>query len=68
VRAGLTLTVLILNVVALVTILGARAAAGRKLAWTGAVVLLPLIGALGWVLARRSHGSVLRSATETVDT
>jgi hypothetical protein len=52
-RAGLALLVLILNVLALVSILGARAATGRKLAWVAAVVLLPAAGALAWLLAGR---------------
>lgn len=55
-RAGLALIVLAVNVTAIVSILGSRAAAGRKLAWTAAVVLLPLVGAAAW-LARGRHGA-----------
>jgi hypothetical protein len=54
VRAGLALIVLVLNVAAIVSILGTRTTAGRKLAWTAAVVLLPLAGSLGWLLTRRT--------------
>jgi hypothetical protein len=50
-RFGLTVTVLVLNVLALVSIMGTRQGAGRKLAWTAAVVLLPLAGAAGWFAA-----------------
>jgi hypothetical protein len=54
VRPGLAVLVLLLNVVALVSIMGGRAAAGRKLAWMAAVVMLPLMGAAGWLAARRN--------------
>jgi hypothetical protein len=52
-RTGLTLFVVALNVVAIVSILGARATAGRKLAWLMVVVLLPLAGATAWLAAGR---------------
>jgi hypothetical protein len=54
-RAGLTLVVLILNVFAIVSILGARRGAGGRLAWLAAVVLLPLAGALGWFAVGRAR-------------
>ncbi|MGH7449421.1 MAG: PLDc N-terminal domain-containing protein [Longimicrobiales bacterium] len=47
-RAGLALVVLILNVLAIISILGARRGTDRRLAWLAAVVLLPLVGALAW--------------------
>lgn len=50
-RVGLALLVLILNTAAITSILGARRGAGRKLAWTAAVLLLPLAGALAWFAA-----------------
>lgn len=52
-RAGLTLIVLVLNVIAIVSILGTRTGRGRRLGWTAAVVLLPLVGALGWLMSGR---------------
>ena len=52
-RAGLTLIVLVLNVIAIVSILGSRAGRGRRLGWTVAVVLLPVAGALGWLMVGR---------------
>lgn len=54
-RAGLALTALILYVVAVTSILGARIATGRKVMWCAAVVLLPFIGALGWLTAGRAR-------------
>jgi hypothetical protein len=53
VRTGLAMAVLVLNVVAIVSILGSRRGVGRKLAWTAAVILLPLAGAAGWFVAGR---------------
>jgi len=44
-RAGLALIVLILNVLAMLAILRSRSTVGRKLAWTAAIVLLPIVGA-----------------------
>jgi hypothetical protein len=57
VRAGLALAVIVLNVLALVSILGARTAASRRMAWAAAVLLLPLLGALAWLAAGRRHGA-----------
>ena len=54
-RAGLALIVLVLNVFAIVSILGSRRGAGRRFAWIAAVVLLPLVGALGWLTLGRAH-------------
>ena len=54
-RAGLALIVLILNVFAIVSILGARRGAGGRLAWLAAVVLLPVIGAIAWYVSGRSQ-------------
>jgi hypothetical protein len=54
VRPVLALIVLILNIAALTSVLGARTGAGRKLGWTAAVVLLPFAGAAGWLAARRN--------------
>jgi hypothetical protein len=53
VRLGLTLIVLVINVVALTSIFGTRRGATRRLAWTAAVVLLPLVGAAGWFMVGR---------------
>jgi hypothetical protein len=61
VRPGLALAVLILNVIALVSILGARQSTGRRLAWSAVVVLLPLAGAAGWLAARRHATSGRRN-------
>ena len=52
-RAGLALIVLILNVLAMLAILRSRSTVGRKLAWTAAVVLLPLAGAVTWLATER---------------
>ena len=52
-RAGLALIVLVLNVLAILSILRSRSTAGRKLAWTAAVVLLPLVGAVTWLATER---------------
>ena len=66
-RAGLALVVLILNVAAILSILGTPARFGRKLAWTAAVVLLPVIGAAAWLVSarRRQRGpsSILNGGT-----
>jgi hypothetical protein len=67
VRPGLALAVLILNVVALVSILGAHLNAGRRLAWSTVVVLLPFVGSLGWLVARR-HATSGRRDTGIVGT
>jgi hypothetical protein len=56
-RTGLVLIVLVLNVSAIVSILGARRGAGRKFTWLAAVVLLPVAGALGWYAAGRTRRS-----------
>lgn len=57
-RVGLALIVVILNVAAITSILGSRIAAGRKAAWCAGVVVLPIVGALGWFTARnRSRGA-----------
>jgi hypothetical protein len=52
-RVGLALIVLVLNVVAILSILRSGSTAGRKLAWTAAVVLLPLLGAGAWLATER---------------
>jgi hypothetical protein len=52
VRPGLTLIILVLNVVAIVSILGTRAAAGRKAAWLLLAVVVPAGGALAWLGTR----------------
>ena len=52
-RAGLALIVLVLNVLAILSILRSRSTAGRRLAWTAAVVLLPLVGAVAWLATDR---------------
>ncbi|HSJ24215.1 MAG TPA: PLD nuclease N-terminal domain-containing protein [Longimicrobiales bacterium] len=65
-RASLTVLVLVLNVVAAVSILGAPTTTGRKLAWLAGVTWLPLAGALAWLVAgRRNHGGSI-SPTEPV--
>ena len=55
-RAGLALIVLILNVLPILSILRSGSTAGRKLAWTAAVVLLPLVGAGAWLATERRRG------------
>jgi hypothetical protein len=63
VRAGLALIVVALNVTAIVSILGSRDTAGRKLVWTAAVVLVPAFGAIGWLTTRprrRGHAHARR--------
>jgi hypothetical protein len=63
-RTGFLLVVFVLNAVAIVSILGAPTTAGRKLAWSAAVLLLPLLGALGWFAARRTaprHAEAMKS-------
>jgi hypothetical protein len=52
-RFALTLLVLALDCWAIVSILGARAAAKSKVGWTVLVVALPLAGALMWRQAGR---------------
>ena len=54
-RAGLALFVLTANVIALVSILGTAYAPRRKLAWSAAVVALPLAGAFAWLAFRRTR-------------
>jgi hypothetical protein len=54
-RAGLALIVLVLNVLAIVSILGARRGADGRLGWLAAVVLLPLAGALAWFASGRAR-------------
>ena len=56
-RLGLALIVLVLNVFALASILGMRRGAVRKLAWSAGVVLLPLIGAIGWFAVGRRRAA-----------
>jgi hypothetical protein len=53
VRAGLALIVLVLNVFAIVSILATRRGTVRRVGWTVAVVLLPLIGSIGWLAVGR---------------
>jgi hypothetical protein len=47
-RPFLALLVFIVDAVAIVSVLGTRASAGRKLAWMAIVVGVPLVGALAW--------------------
>ncbi|HEX2166408.1 MAG TPA: PLD nuclease N-terminal domain-containing protein [Longimicrobiales bacterium] len=54
-RTGLALVVLILNVFAIVSILGARRGAGDRIAWLAAVVLLPVVGAFAWFVSGRKQ-------------
>ncbi|HUF49935.1 MAG TPA: PLD nuclease N-terminal domain-containing protein [Longimicrobiales bacterium] len=54
-RAVLALTVFALDVGALLSILRARSTVGRKLAWTAAVVALPLAGAAAWLTVGRAR-------------
>jgi hypothetical protein len=55
-RVGLTLIVVTLNLLAIVSILGARSPVSRKVGWLFLVVLLPLAGAAAWlVLGRRER-------------
>jgi hypothetical protein len=54
VRPGLAVVVLVLNVVALISILGSPARVGRKVMWCAAVVILPLVGAAVWLLRGRT--------------
>jgi hypothetical protein len=55
VRAGLALIVLVLNVFAIVSILGARRGAGGRLGWLAAIVLLPVVGAFAWFASGRAR-------------
>ena len=59
-RVALTLIVLVLNVTVIVSILGAHTSRGRRLGWIAAVVLLPLVGALGWLLLGRRTSRLAR--------
>jgi hypothetical protein len=52
-RASLALIVLILNVFAIISLLGARRGAGTRLRWLAAIVLLPVAGALAWFTSGR---------------
>ena len=61
-RAGLALIVLILNVIAILSILRTRCTAGRKLAWTAAVVMVPLVGAVAWLVITRRERVEARPA------
>lgn len=54
-RAGLALIVLILNVFAITSLLGARRGAGTRLRWMAAIVLLPVAGALAWLGSGRTR-------------
>ncbi len=54
-RAGLALIVLILNVFAILSLLGARRGAGARLRWLAAIVLLPIAGALAWFVSGRTR-------------
>jgi hypothetical protein len=56
-RIGLTLFVVTLNVLAIVSVLGARRSAGRKAAWLLTVLLLPLVGAAAWLVLGRRYRS-----------
>jgi hypothetical protein len=61
-RPGLALFVFITNIAAIVSILGARGGAGRKLAWVAGVVLAPIAGTVGWTLAGRRARTDRRTA------
>jgi hypothetical protein len=52
-RAGLAVLVLVLNVLAILAVLQSRARPGRKLAWTAAIVLLPVVGAVALLATER---------------
>ena len=54
-RAALALIVLILDITAIVSILGTRRGTGQRLRWLAAVVLLPLVGAIVWFGAGRAR-------------
>lgn len=54
-RTGIVLLVLVLNLAAILSILASPARAGRKVAWCTAVVLLPLAGAVTWLLRGRTR-------------
>ena len=54
-RAGLALIVLILNVFAITSLLGARRGAGERLRWLAAIVLLPIAGAVAWFVSGRTR-------------
>jgi hypothetical protein len=57
-RAGLALIVLILNVVAMLAILRSGFTVGRKLAWTAAIVLVPVVGAAAVLATERRRRAV----------
>lgn len=50
---GLALIVVVINIIAIVSVLGARITAVRKLGWTAAIVLLPVAGPLLWLVSGR---------------
>ena len=54
-RAGLALIVFVLNVFAILSILGTRRGADGRSGWLAAVVLLPLAGALAWFASGRAR-------------
>ena len=54
-RALLALIVLILNVFAITSLLGARRGADTRLRWLAAIVLLPIAGALAWFISGRTR-------------
>lgn len=45
------LILLILDIWAIVSIIGARATTGRKVIWVGLVLILPLLGFILWLIA-----------------
>jgi len=57
VRAGLALIVLVLNIAAILSILGTRRTTGSKLGWIAAVVLIPIAGAVGWLARGRARSA-----------
>jgi hypothetical protein len=55
VRAGLTLLVLVLDFVALASILAVPGQRRSKLLWCTAVVLLPVVGGVAWLAFGRTR-------------
>jgi cytochrome bd-type quinol oxidase subunit 2 len=47
-RLAMTIAVLLINIWALLAVLGSRASRARRFGWVMAITLLPVAGAVGW--------------------
>ena len=61
-RVVLALIVFLLDTVALASIFGSSARTRRKLTLSVAVVLLPFVGAIGWLTFGRKRAAVMKKA------